>query len=254
MNSEKTTVTNMYGEKLDTLLEGKREAAECIVFVHGFGTDKDEGFASFIDLSNAFKGNYFILRYDISGYGQSEGAAHEFNFHKATGDLESILRWVSRNHPDKKINIIAHSLGTFITALHSPSGINKIIFTAIPNANTSHIIDGLQKRISSKEGGEVNENGLTTYPRTRGGAQLIGKDFWRTLRAFEPAPALEELANKCSLILFHPKQDDVLDDLYFEAYQEIKELEYVELDGDHNFTRLEDRAALIEAISNFLQK
>lgn len=247
----KKKVKNIFGENLDILIEGNKESNKILIFVHGFGTDKNEGFSTFLDLSKYLKNDFLMIRFDLFGYGQSGGEDHEFQFQKAAGDVDSIIRYARKNYKNKDIYIVAHSLGTFIVSLLSPYDIKKIVFTSIPNSNTSFIIRELKDRIVSK-GGEINEKNLTYYPRTSGATQIIGKDFWRTLRGFSPCEYIKELACKTDLIIFKPKQDDVLKNRYFQEYKKIKGLKYVEIDGNHNFTDEKDRGRLFQKIRKFL--
>ena len=84
--------------------------------------------------------------------------------------------------------------------------------------------------------------------------QKIGKDFWRTLRFFNPCEYIEELGVRTDLIIFKPKDDDVIENKYFDEYKEIENINYVEVDGDHNFTDLVDRKNIFEQIKRFLLK
>jgi pimeloyl-ACP methyl ester carboxylesterase len=185
-------IKNIFGEDLDLLIEGNENADRILIFVHGFGTDKNEGFSSFLDAAEHFKNNFITIRFDLSGYGESEGEDYEFQFQKAAGDVDSVIRFARIEFPVKEIDVSAHSLGAFIVALLSPSGIKKTVLTSVANSDTEYIVKTLHKRILAK-GGKIDENGLTRYPRTSGLTQLIGRDFWRTLRAFKPVEAFEEL-------------------------------------------------------------
>ena len=247
----KIKITNIFGERLDVLIEGSKESKSVVIFVHGYGTDKDESFATFLDLSKYLNDKFFLVRFDLSGYGKSEGNDFEFQFQKAAGDLDSVIRYVRRNYPDKVLNIIAHSLGTVTASLLSPYNIRKTVFTSVPNSNTEFVITELKKRILS-HGGKVDEEGITYYPRTRGAGQKIGPGFWKTLRAYNPCEYLEELGNKTDLIIFKPMQDDVLKNVYFDEYKAIKNIQYVEVSGDHNFKDPRQREELFKKIKTFL--
>ncbi len=248
---QKLKIKNIFGEKLDCLVEGNVDSDQVVIFVHGYGTDKDEGFASFLDLADYLQDEFLLLRFDLSGYGQSEGDDYEFNFHKATADVDSVIRYVRRKYLGKEINIIAHSMGTFVVMLLSPYGVRKVVFTSIVNSNVKFISRWLERRILSK-GGQVDKDGISVYPRTKGGVQKIGRDFWRTLENFEPAVYLEELKRKTDLIVFKPRNDDVLPDKYFEVYKQILGSLYVEVEGDHNFRDPQERLALFKRIRGFL--
>jgi len=247
----KTKIKNIFGEKLDILVEGNTQSKDVIIFVHGFGTDKDEGFASYLDLAKYLKNDYLLIRFDLSGFGKSKGKDYDFQFQKAAGDVDSIIRYIREKYPGININIIAHSLGTFTVSILSPNGIKKIIFTSIVNTNTQFVIEELEKRILS-HGGKVNKNGITTYPRSHGGVQRIGKDFWKTLKNFDPPEYIRILGDKTDLIVFKPKQDDILSNKYFDKYKRIKNIQYVEVDGDHNFRDPLQRKKLFILIKKFL--
>ncbi len=247
----KNNIKNIFGENLDVLIEGNVNSKKILIFVHGFGTDKNEGFATFLDLAHYLKDDFITIRFDLSGYGKSEGEDYEFQFQKAAGDVDSVIRHAKRNYPDKEIFIVAHSLGTFVVSILSPHNIKKIVFTSIPNANTDFVIDELKKRILSK-GGSINENDLTLYPRSSGVVQSIGKDFWRTLKSFSPVEYIKELGDKTKLRVYKPKNDDVLENKYFDEYKVIENIEYIEVEGNHNFTNKEDRNNLFHSIKDFL--
>lgn len=246
-------VTNDYGEQLDVVIEGNQDSENVVIFVHGYGTDKDEGFLSHADLSREL-GQYFgVVRYDQNGYGKSEGRDEEYDLHKATSDLRNVIDAVRSKWPQKNIMIQAHSLGTFVVAMLAPEGILKISCTGLPNADTNLIIRVLQERIR-KNDGILNEEGTTTYKRTSGAVQLIGKDFWRTLRRFDPPTSFERLGSKTHVKLYRSLQDDVLSHEAYEPYKQLNSVAYKEVSGDHNFTSLDDRTALFEDIINFFGK
>lgn len=244
-------VKNIFGEEIDSILEGEFNSKNILIFVHGFGTDKNEGFNLFLDISNYFQKDYLILRFDLTGYGESEGKDYEFQFEKAAKDLDSIIKYVKENYNDKDISIIAHSLGTVVTGILSPNNIKKIIFTGVTNSDSNLIADRIQKRIILN-GGEINEDSITKYPRTSGAIQKIGKDFWRTLRSYDIVKSFTELSKKTDLILFKPMQDEIIEYKGFEEYKNIPSLKYIELNGDHNFTKPEDRLNLNKKLKEML--
>ena len=254
MIKKELKVKNIFGEDLDVLIEGNEKANDIIIFVHGFGTDKNEGFSSFLDASKFFQKDYLIIRYDMSGYGGSGGEQKEFQFQKAAGDLDFIIRFVKRKYPDKTLNIFAHSLGTFVTVILSPEHIRKTVFTGAINTDLKLITKKLEERILAK-GGLVKKDDISVYPRTSGTVQLIGKDFWRTLENIDFATLLKEFSEKTDLLVVKAKQDEIVgSDLSFDAYKKIPTLIYEEMNGDHNFTNSQDREELNKRIKRFLEK
>ncbi len=249
----KLVLTNILGEKIDVIKEGSSRPKAVNVYVHGYGTDKDEGFASFLDLSKFFSDEYINYRFDLTGYGQSGGKDYEFSFFKATTDVKTVLIKAHSDFPNLPVNIFAHSMGTFVTLLTLPLGVKKIVFTSIVNSNTQFVSKWLEKRILSK-GGLVDKNGISIYPRSKGGIQRIGPDFWRVLENFDPVSYLKELARFIPVAIFKPKNDEILPNKYFEAYQNIPNVYYQEIAGDHNFKNPNHRLHLFEKIKKFIER
>lgn len=243
-------IKNKLGGKLDTLVEGNESSDATVVFVHGFGTDKNEAFSYLSDIALSLKNKFRIVRFDFSGYGKSEGKQEEVNYQKQAGDLDCVIEYVKSNFPGK-IFIVAHSMGTFVTCFLSPTGIEKTVFTGIPNSNTGYIIERLKGRISSREGSFVDTEGITTYPRTFGEVQKIGPSFWKVLGEFNPVEAVSKYSKKTDLLIIHFNQDDVVGSQYMNEYESIKEAKILWLDGNHSVTRKEDREIVINTIREF---
>jgi pimeloyl-ACP methyl ester carboxylesterase len=239
-------VRNEQGERLDVLVEGK--GSTTVVFVHGFGTSKDEGFNLFVDVSRALQSAYRIVRFDFSSYGKSEGEKEEGNLDKFSRDLNAVLAAVRREYGDR-IYILAHSMGTQVTAYLSPEDIAKTVFSAPTEFNAEEQVAGFQRRITQR-GGTVNENGISIYPRTNGEIQTLGSRFWSTLRSFNTPQAVREYAKKTELMVIKPLEDDII--AYSPFPRDIQPVTYVELHGNHNFTKSEDRQNFIRTIETFL--
>ena len=241
---------NNHQEKIDYVIEGDLGADKTILFVHGLGTSKNGGENLFIDISNQFKDNFRIVRFDFSGYGKSEGKQEDVTIAKHAADLEMVLDMIKRDFRGD-IYIIAHSLGSFVVSLLSPGGIKKTIFTGIPNSRTEIIINFIQDRIQQK-GGKLDIDAISEYPRTGGQQQRIGSLFWNELNKFDPLVNVEEYSEKSDLLIIHPLQDEIVGDESIKEYGEISNLEYLEINGSHNYTKKEDRAVLVNKIADFL--
>jgi pimeloyl-ACP methyl ester carboxylesterase len=240
---------NQYGENLDLIVEGNQSSDTTVIFIHGLGMDKNEE-GLFVDISKHLE-RYRIIRFDLSGYGNSEGKQEDANFNKHAKDLETIISYANSEFKGK-IYLVAHSMGTFVVMILSPNGITKTCFLCIPSSDTSRSIEATKRRILSRPSGVVNENGISTYPRTNGQIQKLGPTFWKALRDFNPIEAIKPYSLKTDLMAFGALQDEVIDKETTTAYKQMQGLKYVELNGDHNFTNPEDRINLVFEISKFL--
>lgn len=245
-------INNKQGERLDVLVEGNESSEVTIVFVHGFGVDKHETAGFFDDIAGALKDKFRVVRFDFSGCGKSEGKSEDMDYKKQASDLATVIEYVRKEYKGK-IYILAQSMGTFVTALLSPDGIEKTVFIGIPNNNTDYMIERLIKRFANRPGGKFDEKGISLMPRSTGIIQKIGPGFWSVLRSFKPAEAVEQYSKKTKLIIFKPKQDEVVGDEFMDEYKKIKPLKYVELDGDHSWKNKEDRERLLGKILEFVK-
>jgi pimeloyl-ACP methyl ester carboxylesterase len=247
-----TKIKNAQGEDLDTLVEGNKDSDSSIIFVHGFGTNKDENYGLFPDIAGSLMKRHRVIRFDLSGYGNSGGRQEDASCGKHAADLEVVIRY-ARAEYGGRLNILAHSMGAFSVLMLSPDGIRKTVFTSIPNPDTERQLDNLKRKILSRPGGIVNEEGISVYPRTTGEAQRLGPSYWRSLREFDPLSAIKKYSLKTELMVFRPLQDEVIPESGMENYRKIKSFRYIELDGNHNFTRQKDRERLIADIHKFLE-
>ncbi|SRR5258706_3784639 len=247
---EKIYLKNALNENIDVLIEGNNNSEITVVFVHGFGTDKNEGSNYFIEVSDSLKNKYRIVRFDFSGYGGSEGKEEEVTYEKQAKDLDVILQYVKKRFRGK-IFLYAHSMGCFVTLLLNPDGIERTILTSIPNSKSEYVSDLFQKWIMSKKGGKVNKNGLTIFPRSTGKTQKIGKSFWDILEGFDPLKSINKFARKSKVLIIHANQDQIIGKNFVKEYTAVPGVQDVWIDGDHNYTNPEDRRQLIKKVINF---
>lgn len=142
-------------------------------------------------------------------------------------------------------------MGCFVTVLLSPDGIEKTIFTSIPNSNTNYLAELFGKRIASKNGGILNREGVSIFPRSAGPIQKVGPTFWRVLKSFTPLKLVAEYAKKTKLLVIHATQDEVVGIEYVKDYDNIFGVESLWVDGNHNYTNPPEREVVIEKILSF---
>jgi pimeloyl-ACP methyl ester carboxylesterase len=243
-------ILNQNHENIDYIISGNTNSSELVIFTHGFGTNKNEGFNLFKELSENLDKNYLCLRYDLTGYGNSDGTSESFNLNKASLDLKTIINFCKNEFPDKKINLVSHSIGTYITSILSPNNINNVIFTAPPNSNSNDTADRIKKRIEKNS--KVDEFKVSDYLRTSGQIQKIGTTFWSSLRELDFLKNLKILENKTNLSIILPLQDDIITHIETKSYKDLEKTNFFELNGDHNFSKNNDRKILINTIKNIL--
>ena len=244
----KIKVANKYNELLDVLVEGSN-SNKTILFAHGLGTNKDEGLNLFKDIASHFSKDFRIVRFDFSAYGDSEGKEVESNIAKTAEDLGTMVTFIQDNFIGEYY-LIAHSMGTYTTGKLNPDGFKKIVLIGVPNDEPKFSIDRLAERICSRKGGVLDFDGVSIYPRTSGDVQKVGPKYWEELRKYNVKKAMENLQEKTELTIIHPLQDEIIGNEYMDAYKTLKKAKYIEIDGDHSWSKPEERQKLLKLLES----
>lgn len=252
MKKIEPVIKNKFSEKLDTWVEIPDGIVKAnVVMVHGFGTSKHETAHYFDDISIALiNSNFRVIRFDLSGYGNSEGKQEDACYSKHIGDLSCIVEYVKKEFVEP-IYIFAQSMGCFVTALAAPSGITKTLMTGLPNTDPQIIIDRVSARFGSRPGAILNYDGISLLPRSTGQVQKIGSSFWRDLRSLKPAQTIKKYSKTTNLLIIHWNNDEILGTDYLEEYDKLPTLTAKWLPGDHAVTKKEDRDNLIQIMLDF---
>lgn len=252
MNNTEPIIRNTYNEKLDTWVEepiGKVKAT--VVMVHGFGTSKHETAGYFDDISQALTNdNFRVVRFDLSGYGNSEGEQEDACYSKHVLDLNCVINWVKSNYPSP-IYIFAQSMGCWVTALANPDGITKTIMTGVPNSNPEIVVTRVKDRFGSRPGAILNLDGVSLLPRSTGKIQKIGSQFWLDIKNIKPAKIVKDYSKKTELLIVHWESDEIIGKDYLDEYDRIATLKSMWLPGDHSVTNILDRQNFISEMLKF---
>ena len=132
--------------RLKGILHHPRDSARsCIITCHGLFSSKDSD--KFQNLAEVFsKNHYFVLRFDFSGCGESEGRIEDTTVSGRMEDLKAALAFVRKEIPLKglPIGLLGSSMGGYI-ALHLAaldSSIKAVVAWATPFS-----FDGLREVI-----------------------------------------------------------------------------------------------------------
>lgn len=244
-------IFNELGNFLDVIVEGKLNADTTILFVHGFGANKHETGNYFDDVAAGLGKQYRIVRFDFSGYGKSNGNQEDVTLLRQIGDLRVMVGFVKKYFPGK-LFVFAHSMGSFVTSLLCPICVERAIFTGIPDPNLYAHRDNLKRAILSRPGGILDMKGVSIYPRTSGEIQKIGRKYWEDLNQLQPhlMRMINKFALKTNLTIIHSLQDEIVGNGGLEEYRRKKSVKYLELPGNHNFAKPEDRLQLIETVES----
>lgn len=255
MKRTQPIIQNSYGEKLDTWVETPDAPVKAnVVMVHGFGTNKHETAGYFNDVAQRLiAAGYRVIRFDFSGYGDSEGRQEDVCFSKHVGDLATILDFVRGEYQEDRY-LLAQSMGTWITALCAPTDCKKCVFTGIPNADTRIMLNRFVARFQNRPGAILDVDGVSFLPRSTGEVQKIGPKFWSEIKAFNPVQTVKKFSEQTELLIIHWNQDDIIGLESLKEYDALPAVQALYLDGDHSVTKPENRNAFINILLEFYNK
>lgn len=252
MNKLKPIIKNKFGEKLDTWVEvPDGEIKANVIMVHGFGTSKHETAGYFNDLAAALVANNFrVIRFDLSGYGNSEGREEDACYSKHLHDVLVVTDYVKANFSEP-LYFLSQSMGTWITALAMPKDVEKSVFTGIPNSNTQIVLDRFVERFGSRPGAKLDMEGISLLPRSTGKVQKLGKCFWDDIKALNPINAVKNYAKTTNLLIIHWDNDEIIGKDFLAEYDQLDGVKSLWMPGNHSVSNPSDRANFIKVLLDF---
>lgn len=250
-------ILNEDGEKLEYefFLNEKQGRIPLLIFVHGLGASKNGNYNLLLDLADSLKKYVSVVQFSFSGCGDSEGSEKDISLSKMSEDLVSVLQRFD-NPRFQDVYVIAHSMGSWVVASLPEKflrKINRLIFINPPSPNDGVFLNDLKERIINK-GGTFNENGLSVYPRTVGGATTIGQRFWSDLKNFKIKPNFEKVDRLVELLVIRSLGDEIVSENRKEesVYPFLLRKEVAIPWGDHNFVESTSRLKLVFEVEKFL--
>lgn len=140
---------------LSASLNNGRYSSPVVVFVHGFGGNRDEN-GLFVEAETFFNDKgYNTFRFDMEGAGQSNGTFIDTSLERQVSDLNDSLDFLKPLYPSNKIGLIGFSLGATISILAQNHGISAYSFWSpafypakdmFPRYNTQEVVAQLKKQ------------------------------------------------------------------------------------------------------------
>jgi len=253
-----TFVKNQLGEKLDVSIDGKslKEANKIIILVHGFGTDKHER-GVFDDISKRLISgdkNLAVVRFSFAGFGESEGDQKTKSIDTEALDIESVYQKIEEQiKEDVPIIILSFSNGVkALTKFLSIGSYNivpqkVVIINPSPFNFAKDLKDLFQRRGSST----IDKNGIWYLKRGDGTVTSISPKFWESLDEKEAIENIRKVSRKLSVVMIRALNEDIIKADTKEMYKPFIE-NIVELPGDHNYNKPEDRVRFLDKIEELL--
>lgn len=243
---ESIQFTNARGERLSGLLHWPTGTPRgCVLYASCFTCTKDLPIALRMGQALSDAG-FAMLRFDLTGLGESEGQFHDTTFSDQVDDLLYAATWLEQHDLPPQI-LIGHSIGggAALTAAQHLPNIRAIATLAAP-ANLDHLAKLLRTQASQSDGDGVSiELGGQNFN--------FSSAFLADLEAQRPfTETVKDLS--CPLLILHSPGDDTVPYAHglalFEAATEPRG--FVSLDGaDHLLRRRADVNYVVNLITGW---
>jgi hypothetical protein len=218
--------------KVDALgeFEGNINSNKLIIFSHGFGVKRDSK-KMFYEMGDLLKRDYLVLRFDYNKINNEYVEVYPYTIQSMI--LNSVIEHINNKFKITKRFIIAHSMGCIIAALNIRKDIDKIILNAAPLTSPYKKI---KNDFTKKQNAYLDEKGISRIERTDGSWTQFGSKFWEELKGVNPLKLYKKYSKSAKVYLVHALQDHVIGIEDYSEVSSIKNINYIKLNGDHNFS------------------
>lgn len=235
--------TNSRKEKLVGILSTPNKAVKAILLIHGFCAGKDVGSIPHIAKSLEDRG-CMVLRFDLSGYGESEGKFEDATIPRHIEDAKAAFDELSLR-TKLPIQVIGHSMGAAIAVdLASERKLKSIILIGLPVKTMS---EGMAARAQ-----QAMKNGMAEFTDYFGKKRKVKKAFFDSINACNLASNMKKLSIPV-LTIMGSKDVNVSVEAAKKATDAAPKHKYVEIpEANHFFIRHEKE--LLEIIENWIEE
>lgn len=229
--------------------EGNEKSGKVVIFSHGFGVKRDS-WGMFTDLGDCLKNEFLVVRFDYNKLLPGDNATFVYPYSTQAKILDKVISFVKKAFGPSEIDIIAHSMGCLIVGLLPLRSMNKVILLASP---VSSPYENMKEYFSQRPETQFDEKGLSKIKRSDGSWTYIDKDFWPDVQRINPPKMYAGLSKKSKVYFVRAMKDEIVTGEDYEPIRTIKSIEYIELEGNHNFDG-DARKPLIRKMVSLLEK
>jgi pimeloyl-ACP methyl ester carboxylesterase len=226
---------------------GNEKSGKVLIFSHGFGVKRDSR-GMFIELAKLLEKSFLVVLFDYVDV-NSDRSTTAYSFSEQAKKLQGVIEYVRKRFGPKEIDIVAHSQGCVVVGLVSPANISKIVFVAGP---TSAPGPKMKDYFSQRKDTKINEKGMSRIKRSNGTITLVPSKYWKEASKVSPASMYQKLSEQSKVYFIRALQDQVVVGEDYSPLKENKKIEYIELNGNHDFEG-KDRKPWLDKVNSILK-
>lgn len=223
----KLKVDNNFTTTLESI--GTKDPQEIVIFSHGFGVKRDSK-GLFTDLVHALSKNYLSVLFDYNQF-LEEGGYKVPTYSEMVRILEAVIADVKKRYPNKKINLVGHSMGCIVSSFANLSDFAKVLYLA-PHAENRY--ESYVNWLRSLPNCDLDLEGETSIERKNGTYVHLEAGFFEEMKQAEPIEQFSAVSNITQLTIIRALRDERIKGTYHRL-KEVKGIDFLELEGNHNF-------------------
>ncbi len=232
MNLTPFSISLNNGLQIEGEYEGEIESKQAIIFVHGFGVERNAR-GLFTQLGDALKDDYLVVRFDLNKVLPTETSIKVYSLKTQAKILNEVVQHVRNKFKVETLKVIAHSQGSLVIGTLSPDDISQCVLIS-PPVESPYL--EMKEYFSKRKGTKIDEKGNSLIQRADDSLTVVSKGYWQDVEKIKPVKLMAKLAKKTDLYLIKALNDEVIKNDDHTAIVKNKEITYLELPGDHNFS------------------
>jgi hypothetical protein len=161
-----------------------------------------------------------------------DGSTTAYSFSDQAEKLRLIIKSIKEKFSPKEVAIVAHSQGCVIVGLASPANINKVVLVA---GSISAPGPSIKDYFSQRKGTMISEKGMSRIERSDRTITLVPSRYWQEANKVNPAELYLKLSRKAKVYFIRALQDQMVVGEDYSALKGSKDIEYLEIEGNHDF-------------------
>lgn len=212
-------------------IHGNPYSRKVVVISHGFGVKRD-GRGMFTELAERLKDDHLIVLFDyVDIDDKGNTTAHPLT--EQSEMLQAVLEHVRETLAPEELQIVAHSQGCIVVSIASPESVKRVMLVS-PPLNAPNL-QRMQETFGAREGTHIVRDGVSTIKRSDSKLTYIPPEFWSDTTGMSPVELYDHLADRTEVYFIRAKQDHVLPNQDYSAVAGMENMDYIELDGNHDF-------------------
>jgi len=251
MIDESLRIATNSGKQVLGRISGNEESDTVVIFSHGFGVKSDSR-GMFNKICAAFHEKLLTVRFHFVTIDDFTQDTYVTSYTEQIEKLTTVVEKVMQRYPDKKVILIGHSQGCWITSAYvAQAKVLPVKHIMLAPSPTVDVATRMRVKFETREGSVLDEQGTSVLPRTDGSNTFVLPSFWIDAKKINPYDLIKAAAKIMPPVIVWGTNDALRTAENFEEINTLPRVTLYELPNGHDFSE-DDAAGLIEVLKKEL--